>query len=62
MKLTDQRGRTRGVLLSVSEYRRLTNRLEFLEDSLALKRARRQSGRLVSHGALVVRLRRKGRL
>ena len=62
LRVTDQRGRSRGILLSVTEYRRLMERLELMEDSLALRQAKRRAGRLTTHEALTARLRRKGRL
>ena len=47
---------------AASEYRRLMERLELMEDSLALRQAKRRAGRLTTHEALTARLRRKGRL
>jgi PHD/YefM family antitoxin component YafN of YafNO toxin-antitoxin module len=41
--LTDDRGKKRGVVLKVTDYRRIREELEDLEDSLELEKARRDA-------------------
>ena len=41
--LTDNRGKKRSVVLKVTDYRRMTEELEDLEDSLKLEKARRDA-------------------
>jgi len=42
--LIDPKGRQKGVVLSIKEYKRLLTRLEDLEDALELKEAQEQGG------------------
>ncbi len=44
--LIDPKGRQKGVVLSIKEYKRLLTRLEDLEDALELKEAQEQGGRV----------------
>ena len=55
-------GRKSGVVLEVTQYRRLLRRIEDLEDALALDSAAQSSKRLVSYESVRERLKRSGKL
>ena len=55
-------GRKRGVVLSVTYYRRLLRRIEDLDDTLTLDRAAGSSKKLVSYEVVRNRLKRAGKL
>lgn len=55
-------GRKRGVVLEVTQYRRLLRRIEDLEDTLTLDRAAQTSKKLIPYDLVRKRLARAGRL
>jgi hypothetical protein len=55
-------GRKRGVVLEVTQYRRLLRRIEDLEDTLTLDRAAQSSKNLVSYETVRKRLAWAGKL
>ena len=55
-------GRREAVLLDVAHYRRLLQRIEDLEDALALDRAERTSKKLVPYEEVRKRLKQVGKL
>jgi len=55
-------GRREAVLLDMNQYRRMLQKLEDLEDALALDRAERTSKKLVPYEAVRRRLKRAGKL
>jgi PHD/YefM family antitoxin component YafN of YafNO toxin-antitoxin module len=55
-------GRKEAVLLNVAHYRRLLQRIEDLEDALALDRAERTSKKLVPYDQVRKRLKQAGKL
>jgi len=55
-------GRKEAVILKVNEYRRLTRKIEDLEDALALDRAEQTSKMLVPYSSIRRRLKRAGKL
>ena len=60
--VVDIRGRTKSVLLSVSQYRRLLKHLEDLEDALELDKAVRTGKKFRDYAEIQVELRKAGRL
>jgi len=60
--VVDTRGRTKSVLLSVSQYRRLLQHLEDLEDALELDKAVRTGKKFRDYTEIHVGLRKAGRL
>jgi len=54
------RGRREAVVLRVAEYRRLLERIEDLEDAIALDRAEKASKKLIPYSQIRVRLKRAG--
>ena len=54
--LVDSRGKHKGVVLSVSAYRRLIARLEELEDALELKQAQAEGGEFEELDIVLARL------
>ena len=54
--LIDSKGKPKGVVLSIREYRRLLARLEDLEDALELKEAQGQGGEFEDLEAVLARL------
>jgi PHD/YefM family antitoxin component YafN of YafNO toxin-antitoxin module len=55
-------GRKEAVLLRVAEYRHLLERIEDLEDAIALDRAEKTSKRLIPYAKVRTRLQRAGKL
>ncbi len=55
-------GQKEAVILKVSEYRRLTSKIEDLEDALALDRAEQTSKKLIPYSSARKRLKRAGKL
>jgi len=55
-------GRKEAVVLRVGEYKRLLERIEDLEDAIALDRAERTSKRLIPYAEVHQRLKRAGKL
>jgi len=60
--LVSSAGRREAVLLGVGQYKRLLERLEDLEDAMALDRAEKTSKKLVPYDEVRARLRRSGKL
>ena len=60
--LVSASGRKEAVILRLREYRRLLQRIEDLEDSMALDRAEKTSRRLVAYAQVREGLRRAGKL
>ncbi len=60
--LVSPSGRKEAVLLRVGEYKRMLERIEDLEDALALKRAERTSKKLIPYAEVRERLERAGKL
>ncbi|MBI4233440.1 MAG: hypothetical protein HY686_03270 [Chloroflexi bacterium] len=60
--IVDEKGRRRGVVLSIGEYRRLLRRLEELEDALELDEAVRTAQGFADYTEVREELRRVGRL
>lgn len=60
--LVSSSGRKEAVLLRVGEYKRLLDRIEDLEDAMALDRAERSSKRLIAYTQVREQLKRAGKL
>lgn len=58
----DEKGHRKSVLLNVADYDRLMQRLEDLEDALALDEAKRGAGRFRNYADIRAELRKAGRL
>ncbi|MBM2825999.1 MAG: hypothetical protein HW403_63 [Dehalococcoidia bacterium] len=54
--LVDPKGKPKGVVLSIQEYKRLLARLEDLEDALELKEAQEQVGEFEDLDVVLARL------
>jgi L-rhamnose isomerase len=60
--LVSSAGRREAVILGVGQYRRLLDRIEDLEDAMALDRAEKTSKKLIPYEQVRARLRRAGKL
>ncbi len=60
--ILDSRGRAKGVVLPLAQYRRLLRKIEDLEDAVALDRAEQTSEELVPYAEVHERLKRASKL
>jgi|GEM_PF-6081532 PHD/YefM family antitoxin component YafN of YafNO toxin-antitoxin module len=56
----DRKGKPKAVILKLSEYKKLISLIEFLEDSLELKKAIKTSTGFIEHKELLKKLKNEG--